>query len=86
LEVPNVHKLYQNFPFQGLPKCTKIGIFGLKIFYLATLAISRFNFYLRVSLEAKRKTRAGQTPRWRQMVNHGQASGLPDGLFSNQKF
>jgi hypothetical protein len=29
--------MYQNFPFQGPPKYTQIGIFGLKINHLATL-------------------------------------------------
>jgi hypothetical protein len=28
---------YQPFPFQGPPKCTQIGILGLKFYYLATL-------------------------------------------------
>jgi hypothetical protein len=35
----NGHKIYQHFPFQGPPKFTKIGIFGLKINHLATLVI-----------------------------------------------
>jgi hypothetical protein len=35
--IPNDHKIYQHFPFQGPPKCTQIGIFGLKINHLATL-------------------------------------------------
>jgi hypothetical protein len=30
-------KMYQNFPFQDPPKYTKIGIFGTKIYHLATL-------------------------------------------------
>jgi hypothetical protein len=30
--------MYQHFPFQGAPKYTQIGIFGLKINHLATLA------------------------------------------------
>jgi hypothetical protein len=34
----NVHKIYQHFPFQGFPKCTKFGNFVLKIYHLATLA------------------------------------------------
>jgi hypothetical protein len=32
--------MYQHFPFQGAPKCTKIGIFGTKINHLATQVIS----------------------------------------------
>jgi hypothetical protein len=31
-----VEYLYQTFPFHGLPKFTKIGIFGLKMYHLAT--------------------------------------------------
>jgi hypothetical protein len=30
--------MYHNFPFQGLPKYIKVGIFGLKKYHLATLA------------------------------------------------
>jgi hypothetical protein len=29
--VPNDHKIYQHFSFQGPPKCTQSGIFGMKI-------------------------------------------------------
>jgi hypothetical protein len=29
--------MYQNVPFQGLPKYIKIGIFGFKKYHLATL-------------------------------------------------
>jgi hypothetical protein len=36
--IPNGHKIYQHFPFQGPPKFTQTGIFGLKINHLATLA------------------------------------------------
>jgi hypothetical protein len=35
---PNVHKIYQHLPLQDPPKFTQIGIFGLKICHLATLA------------------------------------------------
>jgi hypothetical protein len=35
--IPNGHKIYQHFPFQDPPKITKIVIFGLKIYHLATL-------------------------------------------------
>jgi hypothetical protein len=35
--IPNGHKMYQHFPLQDPPKYTKIGIFGLKIYYLANL-------------------------------------------------
>jgi hypothetical protein len=36
LNVQDGHKIYQHFPNQGTPKFTQIGIFGLKIYYLAT--------------------------------------------------
>jgi hypothetical protein len=29
--IPNDHKMHQNYPIQCLPKCTKIGVFGLQI-------------------------------------------------------
>jgi hypothetical protein len=38
LQIPNGRKIYQHFPFQGSPKYTQIGIFGLKLNHLATLA------------------------------------------------
>jgi hypothetical protein len=34
---PNGHKIYQHLPLQDTPKFTHIGIFGLKIYHLATL-------------------------------------------------
>jgi hypothetical protein len=33
----NGNKIYQYFPFQGPPKIPQRGIFGLKIYHLATL-------------------------------------------------
>jgi hypothetical protein len=33
------NNIQQPFPFQGPPKFTQIGIFGLKIYRLATLAL-----------------------------------------------
>jgi hypothetical protein len=36
--IPNGPKIYQHFPLRGRPKSTRIGIFGLKICHLATLA------------------------------------------------
>jgi hypothetical protein len=36
-ELPNGQRIYQPFPIQGPPKFTQIGIFGLKIYQLATL-------------------------------------------------
>jgi hypothetical protein len=36
--IPNGHKIYKHFPFQGPAKYTpKIGILGLKMYHLATL-------------------------------------------------
>jgi hypothetical protein len=35
--IPNGHRISQLFPFQCPPKVTQIGIFGLKIYHLATL-------------------------------------------------
>jgi hypothetical protein len=37
------HKICQQFPFQGPPKYTQIGIFGSKINHLATLFESKIN-------------------------------------------
>jgi hypothetical protein len=34
---PNDHNIYHCFPFQGPLKCTRIGIFGIQLFHLATL-------------------------------------------------
>jgi hypothetical protein len=36
--IPNTHIKLPHFPFQGPPNLTQIGIFGVKINYLATLA------------------------------------------------
>jgi hypothetical protein len=38
--LPNGHRVYQPFSFRGPPKFTQIGIFGLKIYHLATLTLS----------------------------------------------
>jgi hypothetical protein len=35
---PNGHTMYKHLPLQDLTKFTQIGIFGLKIYHLATLA------------------------------------------------
>jgi hypothetical protein len=40
--IPNGLKIYQDFPFRGPPKYTQIGIFGLKIYHLATLYVATF--------------------------------------------
>jgi hypothetical protein len=39
--IPNGHKIYQHFLFQGRPKFTQIGIFGLKRNHLATLLLNQ---------------------------------------------
>jgi hypothetical protein len=45
--IPNGHKIYEHFPFQGPPKFTQIGILGMKINHLATL----LDFVLQMLLE-----------------------------------
>jgi hypothetical protein len=35
--IQNGHKIYEHFPFQGPSKISQIGIFGMKIYHLATL-------------------------------------------------
>jgi hypothetical protein len=39
--IPSGHKIWQHLPFQGPPKCSQTGIFGLKIYHLATLYVDR---------------------------------------------
>jgi hypothetical protein len=38
--IPNGHRIYQLFKFQGPPKFAQIWILGLKIYHLATLVMS----------------------------------------------
>jgi hypothetical protein len=38
---PNCFKIYQHLQLQDPPKFTQIGIFGLKIYHLATLLTTR---------------------------------------------
>jgi hypothetical protein len=40
---PNGHKIYQHLLLQGHPKFTQIGIFGMKIYHLATPVSVVFN-------------------------------------------
>jgi hypothetical protein len=47
--IRNVHKIYQLFPFQGPPKFTQIVIFGMKIYYLATLYLYLPDYYFNIS-------------------------------------
>jgi hypothetical protein len=35
--MPNGHKIYQSLPLKDRPKFTQIGIFGSKVYHLATL-------------------------------------------------
>jgi hypothetical protein len=37
---PNGQKIYQHLSLQDTPRFTKIGIFGLKIYHLATVVIT----------------------------------------------
>jgi hypothetical protein len=37
VSIPNGHEILQHFSFQGTPKFTQLGIFGMKIYHLATL-------------------------------------------------
>jgi hypothetical protein len=37
LKITNWHKTKQHFPFQSSPKAIQVGIFGTKIYHLATL-------------------------------------------------
>jgi hypothetical protein len=41
LKVPNGHTIFRNIHLQGLQTYAKIGIFGLKVYRLATLEKSR---------------------------------------------
>jgi hypothetical protein len=51
LHITNDHKIYKRFPFQGPPKFTQIGIFGLKRNHLATLiVISKVSLPVRQAL------------------------------------
>jgi hypothetical protein len=43
LNIPNVHTIFQYYPFQGPPKYTQIGNFGIKIIHLATLGGTKKN-------------------------------------------
>jgi hypothetical protein len=48
--IPNGHKMYQHLSLQDPPKFTQIGIFGLKMYNLATLSISRSTLWKGLSL------------------------------------
>jgi hypothetical protein len=38
--IPNGRNIHQNFPFQGPPKYYQTGIFGSKVYHLATLVLN----------------------------------------------
>jgi hypothetical protein len=46
LKMLNVYNIFQNTPFQGLQKSTKIGFFGLKIYHLATLERTASSYFM----------------------------------------
>jgi hypothetical protein len=49
-KIPNNHEIHQHFPSKCPPKYAQIGLFGMKIYHLATLvpfSIYRFYFGLR---------------------------------------
>jgi hypothetical protein len=48
IKIPNGYKIYEHFPFQGLPKYPQIGVFGMQIYHLATLHPSQYSI-LRIS-------------------------------------
>jgi hypothetical protein len=54
--IPNGQRICQTFPFQGPPKFTQIGIFGLKIYHLATLLETQILFHC---IKYSRRCRAG---------------------------
>jgi hypothetical protein len=66
---PNGHKIYKNFPFYGLPTFIQMGIFGLKIYHLATLSLTTDTVPLR-------KSRCDEKP---SMTNCGQNASLAVG-------
>jgi hypothetical protein len=47
---PHGHKIYQHLPLQDPPRVARFGIFGLKIYRLATLVQLRVIFLLLLSL------------------------------------
>jgi hypothetical protein len=54
INIPNGNKIYHPFPFQYPQKYTKIGIFGMKIYHLATLCpihLGNFAAILIVSMD-----------------------------------
>jgi hypothetical protein len=54
LYIANSHKIYQPFPFQGPPKWTQIGIFGLKKYHLATLNRTQMALFPRFEFPRKK--------------------------------
>jgi hypothetical protein len=64
---PNCHKIYQHIQFQGPPKFSQIGIFGLKIDHLATLLTRMFLKHILTFLcrPCSRGTCISSTSTWR---------------------
>jgi hypothetical protein len=52
LNIPIGLKIYQHLPFQVPPTFTQIGIFGLKIYHLATLVFSISQFRLNFTVSS----------------------------------
>jgi hypothetical protein len=51
LHTQNGRELYQNIPFQGVPKFTKIRIFGLQVYHLATLGAGHLTTFFLLRLK-----------------------------------
>jgi hypothetical protein len=76
LIIPKGRKINQHFPFKGSPKYTQIGIFGLRINYLATqnrtLLAAMLDFVSAFFVDEHKFA-------WLSVLNDRQ-TGLPDGL------
>jgi hypothetical protein len=57
VNITNGHKIYQHCPFQGPPKYTQIGLFGIKISHLATMSTT-----LRSTKRELRRTSITRSP------------------------
>jgi hypothetical protein len=55
--LPTGHKIYQHLPLQDHPKFTQNGIFGFKIYHLATLvATVHIGMYIHAWLNASKQS------------------------------
>jgi hypothetical protein len=52
--IPNGHKMYQHFRFRGPPKFSQSGIFGLKMYHLATLRFATRRFVAATNRDASK--------------------------------